>query len=71
MTETVWINVKTAAGLVGIKEKQFRCEWTPEEGPAQVRFRNTNGKAGHGRRIEVDLADLEAVLADRTHQRAV
>ena len=69
MTETTWINPKTAALIVGIKVRRFRLEWVPEEGVSQVRFRVTNGKTGSGRRIEVDLQDLEAVLAARTHKR--
>ena len=47
----------------------FRQEWVPEEGPAQVRFRVTNGKTRAGRRIEIDLEDLREVLAARTHER--
>jgi hypothetical protein len=41
--------------------------WTENKADdlAQVRFRNPNGKRGHGRRPEVDLEDLEAVLAAR------
>lgn len=71
MTATTWINVKTAAELVGVKPPQFLAEWIPEDGPAQVHFRNPNGKRGRGRRPEVDLEDLEAVLAAREHERAV
>ncbi len=57
--------------MVSISVRQFRAEWVPEDGPPQVNFRNTNGKAGSGPRIDVDLEDLEAVLAARTHKRAV
>ena len=62
---TTWINVKTAAALGSVSPRTFREEWVPEDGLAQVRFRNPNGKVGRGRRPEVDLEDLEAVLADR------
>jgi hypothetical protein len=70
MTET-WtgINTKTAAALAGVNEKRFRQDWVPEDGPAQVDFRD-NGKTGRARRIEVNLVDLERVLALRTHKRA-
>ena len=64
-----WINVKTAAALAGVTPRTFREEWVPEDGRAQVRHR-TNGKTGRARRIEVDLADLETVLARRTVSRA-
>ena len=71
MTRVRWITCKEAAALVGISVRQFRAEWIPENGLARVNFRNTNGKAGSGRRPEVDLEDLEAVLSARTHKRVV
>lgn len=68
---TTWINVKAGAEMVGIGEHQFRREWTPEDDIPQVNFRVTNGRAGRGRRIEVDLEDLERVLAERIHERVI
>lgn len=70
MNPDAWINVKTAAGMVGISARQFRDEWIPEDGAPQVLFRNTNGKTGRGRRPEVLLADLTVVLEARITQRA-
>ncbi len=64
-----WICVKEAAALVGITPRQFREEWVPEVGMAQVTFRSPNGKIGRFRRVEVDLEDLETVLATRTTVR--
>lgn len=65
-----WINVKDAAAKVGISPRTFREEWTPEEGPVKVTFRNTNGKRGRSRRIEVLEADLDRVLEETTRRRA-
>ncbi|WP_316410514.1 hypothetical protein [Mesoterricola sediminis] len=64
-----WINVKEAAAMVGISEKRFRSEWVPEDGPAQVTFRCTNGHSGPSRRIEVLLEDLLMVIEERTTRR--
>jgi hypothetical protein len=69
MSITIWINAKTAAEMVGIKEKRFRLEWCPEEGVPRVTFRCTNGKTGRARRIEVDMEDLVAVLKSRICRR--
>lgn len=67
---TTWICPKDAADMAGCSPRTFRDEWIPEDGPAQVHFRNTNGKRGRGRRPEVDMEDLEAVLAARDIPRA-
>jgi hypothetical protein len=67
---TTWINPKTAAEMAGIGRRQFLDEWIPEDGIAQVHFRNLNGKRGRGRRPEVDLEDLENVLTERDTPRA-
>ena len=69
MTET-WINPKEAADFAHVGKRTFMRDWIPETGPAQVRWRNTNGKTGKGRRPEVLLEDLEAVMASRTFDRA-
>lgn len=70
MEDQVWITPKAAAAHVGITVRRFRAEWVPEDGPAQVVFRVTNGREGKGRRIEVLLASLLQVLEERTTPRA-
>jgi hypothetical protein len=69
MTET-WIAPKEGAARAGVSRKTFMLEWIPEVGEPQVEFRNPNGKTGPGRRPEVLLEDLEAVLAARRTRRA-
>ncbi len=64
------INVKTAAALAGVSPRTFREDWVPESGPAKVEWRPLNDKPGRGRRIEVNLDDLELVLAARMVARA-
>ena len=64
-----WVSCKQAAGMVGISPRRFRETWVPEDGPAQVTYRNANGKTGRYRRIEVDLFDLQEVLESRTTKR--
>lgn len=66
-----WIkgNVKEAAGMAGVDEKTFRRDWVPQGAPGQVEYRD-NGKTGPGRRIDVNMLDLQRVLLERTHKRA-
>ena len=66
---SIWITPKEAADMAGVGRKTFMREWIPEDGQPQVQFRNPNGKRGNGRRPEVLLADLEAVLTARTMKR--
>lgn len=68
---SAWVNVKEAAALAGVSARVFREEWVPEEALPQVTWRSSNGKTGRARRIEVDLDDLQAVLASRVFSRPV